>query len=179
MVGDTTTAARPYAEAAFEHAKEKGTVDAWTDALVLLAGIGGHETVRSQIANPKVTDEQVRDMIIDIAGDRIGEGPRNLVRLLAANDRLETLGEIGRLFGDLAKAHKGVRQVLIRTAQPLAPDQEQALAEALKKRFGTQVDVSVENDETLLGGVEIRAGDLVIDGSVRGRLTQLAAQLNV
>jgi F-type H+-transporting ATPase subunit delta len=101
----------------------------------------------------------------------------NLVRLLADNGRLIVLPEIALLYEERRVASRGLREVLIRSAFPVDSTQEQALAAALARRFGGQVELTVEQDPDLIGGVEIRAGDLVIDDSVRGKLKQLAHAL--
>lgn len=97
--------------------------------------------------------------------------------MLAHNARLAALPEITRLFEARRIADQGVRHVLIRSAFEVTPAEEQALAAALGKRFGGQVEVTVETDRALIGGLEIRAGDLVIDDSVRGKLKQMAHAL--
>jgi F-type H+-transporting ATPase subunit delta len=100
-----------------------------------------------------------------------------LVSLLAANDRLIALPEIARVFEELVTRHEGVRQVQVLTAFDLTDATRDELAAALKKRLGAEVEMTVATDASLIGGVEIRAGDLVIDGSVRGALQKLATEL--
>jgi len=131
----------------------------------------------AQIANPNTPRERVRDMMIGIGGDDLPGELVNLVRLLADNARLVALPEIAALYEERRVAGQGVRQVLVRSAFPVEPDQEQALAKSLARRLGAQVELTVEQDPDLIGGVEIRAGDLVIDDSVRGKLQQLAHAL--
>ncbi len=100
-----------------------------------------------------------------------------MVNLLARNNRLSTIPEIASLFEDLKTQHEGVRQVQVLSAFDLTETQQKALAGVLKKRLGAEVEMTVETDPSLIGGVEIRAGDLVIDGSVRGKLHKLATEL--
>jgi F-type H+-transporting ATPase subunit delta len=177
MAGDVTTVARPYAEAVFARAKDAGQLDAWSETLTLLGSIVGNEEIALRIGNPNVPRERMRDIILDIAGADLLPQAQNLVKLLAENDRLAVLPEIGRLFEDLRAKEQGVRQVLVRSAYVLSAAEEKKLAEALKARLGTDVELTVEKDPGLIGGVEVRSGDLVIDGTVRGRLQRLANAL--
>ncbi|MEA3274344.1 MAG: F0F1 ATP synthase subunit delta [Pseudomonadota bacterium] len=179
MAGELTTIARPYAEAVFARALEADLLGAWSDALALLSEIAGNEDMAGQIANPNVPRERLRQAILEIAGDALSQEAQNLVKLLAENDRLAVLPEIADLFDALKTEHQGVRQVQVRTAYALNAAQKKELAEALKKRLGAEVELTVEKDPSLIGGIEIRAGDLVIDGSIRGKLHQLATELQI
>ena len=177
MAGDITTIARPYAEAVFERAKETGQLDAWSEALALLAAVTSDPQLASHLSNPAVPRESVRDLVLDVCSDGFSAEAANLVRLLAQNGRFAAISEIARLFEERRTADQGVRHILIRSAFDVGADQQKALAAALAKRFGGQVDLTVETDSALLGGIEIRAGDLVIDDSVRGKIKQLAHAL--
>ncbi|NEX21363.1 F0F1 ATP synthase subunit delta [Thiorhodococcus mannitoliphagus] len=177
MAGDITTIARPYAEAVFERAKEAGQLDAWSEALALLAGVSSDAQLVAQIGNPTVSRESIRDLILEVCGDALPGEAVNLVKLLAENSRFEAMAEIARLFEERRVADQGVRQVLVRTAFEVDAAQQDALAKALSRRLGGQVNLEVETDSTLIGGVEIRAGDLVIDDSVRSKIKQLAHAL--
>ncbi len=177
MAGDITTIARPYAEAVFARAREAGQVDAWSGALATLSNIAADALMAEQIGNPNVPRERLCEAILGIAGNGLSPEGKNLVSLLARNNRLATLPEIAALFEDLKTQHQGVRQVLVLSAFGLSETQQQQLAGVLKKRLGAEVEMTVETDPSLIGGVEIRAGDLVIDGSVRGKLHKLATEL--
>jgi F-type H+-transporting ATPase subunit delta len=177
MAGDITTIARPYAEAVFARARESGQIDAWDDALSTLSAIAGNADMAEQISNPNVARERLCEAILGIAGDGLPTEARNLVKVLAESGRLAALPEIASLFEDFKTKQEGVRQVHIRSAFDLTDTEQRELAAALKKRLGAEVDMTVEKDPELIGGIEIRAGDLVIDGSVRGKLRKLAAEL--
>jgi F-type H+-transporting ATPase subunit delta len=179
MAGDITTIARPYAEAIFARAQETDQVGAWSDALALLAALAENDEMARQIANPNVPREQIRDILLSIAGDEIPAEAQNLVRLLAANHRLAVIVEIARLFEVLRVRQQGIRQVHIRSAYAVNAAQQKSLAAVLKERLGAEVELTVEKDPDLIGGIEIRAGDLVIDGTVRGRLHKLATELQI
>ncbi|WP_295384192.1 F0F1 ATP synthase subunit delta [uncultured Thiodictyon sp.] len=177
MAGELTTIARPYAEAVFASAQGTSQVDAWYEPLQTLAAIAADPQVAEQIGNPNLAAGRVRDMILGVAGDSLPGELKNLVRLLADNGRLIALPEIAALYEERRVASQGVREVLVRSAFPVDADQEQALATYLSRRLGAQVELRVEQDSDLIGGLEIRAGDLVIDDSVRGKLQQLAHAL--
>jgi len=179
MAGDITTIARPYAEAAFDAAREAGQIDEWSGALELLATVARDPDLAGQIGNPNVPRERVLDLMLEIAGDAIPEQARNLVELLAANDRLVVLPEIARLFAALETGQRGIRRVQIRGPFALSAVQQKELAAALKRRLGADVDLTLETDPSLIGGIQIRADDLVIDGSVRGKLQKLATELKI
>ena len=179
MAGDITTIARPYAEAAFAAARETDQLDSWSEALDLLAAIAGNAEMAGQITNPNVPRERTRDMLLAVAGDSLPEQVRNLVMLLADNGRLVVLPEIGRLFEVLKTEQRGIRQVHIRSAFEMGAAEQKELAEVLKVRLGAEVELTVEQDTSLIGGIELRADDLVIDGSVRGRLHKLATELQI
>jgi F-type H+-transporting ATPase subunit delta len=177
MAGDTTTIARPYAEAVFARAREAGQIEVWGDALTTLSAIASDAAMAEQIGNPNIPRERMCGAILEIVGDGLSAEAKNLVNLLTANNRLSILPEISSLFEDLTTQHQGVRQVQILSAFDLNDDQQKDLAGVLKKRLGAEVEMTVETDPSLIGGVEIRAGDLVIDGSVRGKLHKLATEL--
>lgn len=177
MAGDTTTIARPYAEAVFARAQEAGQIEGWSDALATLSAIASDAAMAEQIGNPNVPRERMCGAILEIAGDGLSAEAKNLVNLLTANNRLSILPEISSLFEDLTTRHQGVRQVQVLSAFDLNAAQQKDLAGVLKKRLGAEVEMTVETDPSLIGGVEIRTGDLVIDGSVRGKLHKLATEL--
>jgi F-type H+-transporting ATPase subunit delta len=177
MAGDITTIARPYAAAVFERAKETGQVPGWSDALGLLATIGADPDIARQIANPNVPRGTLRDIVLQVAGDALPAEAANLVRLLAQNDRLVVLPELAALFAAMRTAEKGLHAVHVRSAYALTKAEQHALTDALSARLGGSVDLTVEQDKSLIGGVEIRVGDLVIDGSIRAKLDKLATEL--
>jgi F-type H+-transporting ATPase subunit delta len=177
MAGDITTIARPYAEAVFARARESEQLDTWGDALATLSAIAADPDMAEQIGNPNLPRERLRNAILEITGRGLPAEAGNLVSLLTANNRLSALPEIARLFAELETQHQGVRQVHVLSAFELGEAAQKDLAAVLTKRLGAEVEMTVETDPSLIGGVEIRAGDLVIDGSVRGKLHKLATEL--
>lgn len=179
MAGDTTTIARPYAEAAYAVARDENQLDAWSDALALVAAVVEDPQVAVHIGNPNIPRDSLEALVIGVAGDSLPQGAVNLVRTVTANDRLVILPEVSRLFDELKTSQLGVRNVLVRSAFPLTDGEQSKLLSALKAHFGAEVELSVEEDSSLIGGVEVRADDVVIDGSVRGRLQQLSTALQI
>jgi F-type H+-transporting ATPase subunit delta len=177
MSGETTTIARPYAEAAFAVAKADGTVDAWADGLSLLGAIVEDPQLAEQIDNPNATSQRLVDLIFGVAGEGLTAQQQNLVRLLAANKRLVVLPDVARLFAQMKTIYDGLRHVEVTSAFPVSEAERADLAERLKAHFGADVDLSVAEDPSLIGGIKVRAGDIVIDGSVRGKLERLSNDL--
>ncbi|MBK1693519.1 F0F1 ATP synthase subunit delta [Chromatium weissei] len=177
MAGDMTTTARPYAEAVFERAKEVGQIDHWSQALALLVAVTTDPLMVARIRNPSVSRERTCDIILDVCDAQLHQEAANFLRLLSKNARLTALPEIARLFEVKRVADQGVRHVQIRSAFDVSAEEQASLAQALARRFGGQVELTVETDSALIGGIEIRADDLVIDDSVRGKIKQLANAL--
>ena len=169
--------ARPYGLAAFSQAQEEGKVEEWGTMLELLATIMRDATMRGLIANPKVNNQQLAGLIIDVGGDGISNTGGNLVRLMAENERLGEMAGVAAVFEAERDATEGRSHVEVTSAFALTEPQQNNIADSMSKRLGTEVDVSVTVDKSLIGGVVIRAGDTVIDASLRGRLSQLGQAL--
>jgi len=179
MAGEDTTIARPYAEAAFKRAVESGKLGQWSDALALLAAVVKDPAMAGLIANPKLGKSQLTDLVFDIVGDKLDDEARNLVRLLVENGRLAVTPAVSMLFEEQKNAQQGTLDVQVTAAFAIDSSQEAALAEALKAKLGREVRISSDQDPELIGGVRIRAGDMVIDGSVRSQLAALANELGI
>jgi len=179
MSGDTTTIARPYAEAIFTIADETDKLDLWSEMLGLLSAVVEDPDMAAIIANPTFEARDQTELMLEIGGGHLNDEGTNLVRLLVQNARLSLLPEITELFEKLKAEKDQMLNVHITTAFALRPIQEKQLADALKTKLGREVSITSEKDPALIGGVSIRAGDLVIDGSIRGRLQQLANELGI
>lgn len=179
MAGEKTTIARPYAEAAFTVAKKAGAIGQWSGLLNLLAAVVTDDRVAAMIANPRMGKQQSLELLLDLGGESLSAEARNLVKLLAENGRLQVLPEIATLFDKLKSEHEGSIEVQILSAYAIEADQQAKLAAALKSKLGKDVHITSEQDPSLLGGVKIRAGDLVIDGTIKGRIARLATEFGI
>ena len=176
-MADKSTIARPYAKAAFEEARDHGRLGPWAEALRTAAAVVRDSRVEALLGNPRVTPEELATLVIEIAGPQLDEEGRNFVRTLAGNRRLPLLPEIAALFDELKSEAEGVVDVTVTSAAPLDDSQRGKLAAALQRRLGRSVHLQCATDPTLIGGAVLRAGDLVIDGSLRGRLERIAYAL--
>ena len=177
-MAEISTLARPYAKAAFEYAREKSALAQWSEQLGTAAAVAGAEGMDAVLDNPSLTDEQQANTLNEVCGDATGNEVKNFVTILSSNKRLSLLPEISAQF-ELLKANleKSV-DVEVVSAFDLDDATANRLADVLGKKLEREVKVSTATDADLLGGVLIRAGDLVIDGSVRGRLNKLAEAMN-
>lgn len=176
-MADKTTIARPYARAAFEEAKATGRLAEWAQALEVAAAVVRDARVESLLGNPHVSPAELSQLIIDIAGPQLDERGRNFVQMLAENRRLAYLPEIAEIFDQLKDAEEGVVDVTVTSAAPLDEQQRRTLSEALARRLKREVRLHCDTDPKLIGGAVLRAGDLVIDGSLRARLERIAHEL--
>ncbi|HXY97743.1 MAG TPA: F0F1 ATP synthase subunit delta [Steroidobacteraceae bacterium] len=176
-MADKSTIARPYARAAFEEARATRRLDPWSEALHVAAAVVTDPRVADLLGNPRVTPEELAQLLIGIAGPKLGEEGANFVRTLAANRRLAVLPEIAELFDTLKDAEQGVAEVTITSAAPLAARQRDELSAALAKRLQRTVHLHCATDASLIGGAVLQSGDLVIDGSLRTRLERIAYEL--
>ena len=176
-MAEAATIARPYATAAFMSARDTKALPAWSEALRLSAGLIGDPSIADLLTSPKMTMDQLVSMFAGLGGDAIDARWQNFVRLLARNKRLGVLPQIAAQYEMLRAQYENELDVEVTSAAAMNADQQSKLAAALKKRFKRDVRMSVRLDPSLLGGAVIRAGDLVIDGSINGRLQRLASEL--
>ncbi|MCQ4297958.1 F0F1 ATP synthase subunit delta [Pseudomonas stutzeri] len=174
---NTQTLARPYAKAAFEFASAAGRIDAWSGMLSLAAVAVEVPQVAELLKNPRLTSDSKVQSLVQLFGSDIDEAFRNFVSTLGDNDRLDVLPTIRELFEELKAEAEKTLDVEVQTAFELTPAQLQTLAAALSKRLDRTVNPQQVVNPALIGGVVIRAGDVVVDGSVRGKLSQLAESL--
>ncbi len=176
-MAELTALARPYAEAVFLMAEEKSAIDKWSSALEFLKQIMSDESIVKFAGNPKVSKAMLEKAMLDISKDQLDEEGLNLIKLLIKNDRLQLVSEIHQQY-EIKKALKGGElNVDITSAFPMSASDQKELVKSLSTSFGKQVKVSVEENSSLIGGMIIRAGDKVIDGSLSGQIQQLAKQL--
>ncbi len=176
-MAEITTVARPYAEAVARLARQSESWQAWSAMLALAAQVSADPQVATLAGNPAVPAEQVAEVIVAVCGDRLSVEGRNFVRLLADNKRFAALPEIAHLFEEIKAKQEGVLDARITTAYPLSDGQMAGLVAKLETKFGKKIDARQEVDTELIGGLVIQVGDEVMDASVRGRLSSMAATL--
>ena len=177
-MAEKSTLARPYAQAVFELAQSQNEMPAWSERLQLLTRIVADENVQRLIVSPRVSNEQRANIIAEIGGHKLGARAINLLKVLASNRRLGVLPEIAGLYEVYRAEAERSMQAEVISAFPVSAEQQQQLTAVLKKRLGRDISLTCRTDESLIGGAVIRAGDLVIDGSVTGKLGKLGVALS-
>ena len=172
-----STAARRYAEAAFEIATRDGTLDAWRDGLAGAAELLGNRQVAAVVDNPAVPLVQRLTVVDRLLEGRVEEPLLRLVRLLVQRSRLDMLPAVAGQYQRLLNRQRGVVEALVTSAAPLNPNESEALRAKLAGMTGAQVALEERVDAGLIGGLTVRVGDQLIDASVRGRLERLRNQL--
>ena len=173
-MAEKMTVARPYSRAVFEIAREEDALAGWSEFLERGAMAAADERVQALIGNPAVSREELAQLFIEVCGDTAGANGTNFLKLLAENGRMDWLPEIASRFEVLRADAENIVDVQLTSAVELDAEQRDSFAASLKKRLGREVRLHCDTDEKLLGGAIIRAGDLVIDGSLSGRLERLA-----
>ena len=176
-MSEAITTARPYAQAAFEEAQMLSDLKGWSAVLLSLAEAVSHPEVRAVVTNPRVARKQIESLMEDLLGSQAKTQQRNFVRVLVDNQRLLLMPEIVAIFEALrAEAEKTVN-VVVDSAFELSAAQQEKIVRSLKARMGREIKLVCKVNKELLGGVVIRAGDKVIDGSARTRLGEMANAL--
>jgi F-type H+-transporting ATPase subunit delta len=176
-VAERATIARPYAKAAFEYARDANAFAAWSRGLTAAAEIVADSRVAPLTKSPQWSAADLVSLIVDVAGDKLDPGMQNFVRVLAENRRLLLLPEIAAHYEVLRSAVENTIDVEVVSAVPLNTAQADRLEQALSARLKRKVRMQNSVDAALLGGAVVRAGDLVIDGSLKGRLQRLTTDL--
>lgn len=171
---EQATLARPYAQAVFQQAHESGMLGPWSEMLGFLGLMMAEPLMRATARDPRVGRERLERIIFDVAEGRLSPEGANLVRVLLDASRVEILPEIARLYEQLRAEAEGVVEVEIISAYPLEEQEAAALGSAVRRRMGKELTLKTRVDRGLIGGAVVRIGDLVIDGSLRGRLQQLS-----
>ena len=170
---DMSTVARPYARALFELAEGEGSLDAWAERLEFWAAVVSNPEMSQPLTDPSVTREQQVEMFEAVVADDNDDHGRNMIRLLVENDRLSFLPEVHELYESFRSDAQGEIEATVRTAFPLSDDQQAGIVASLSKRLERKVRLQIVIDKDLIGGAVIQAGDLVIDGSLSGRVEKM------
>ena len=178
-MAELSTLARPYAKAAFEYAV---TIDqglsTWSEQLATVAQVAQAEKMVKVLSSPSLTSDQQASQFIEVCGDSLSAKAQNFVRVLAENKRLLLLPEIAALYEEFKANREKTVDVEVASAFELDTVIQEKLAAALSTKLEREVNVHTHVDKQLIGGVVIRAADVVIDDSIRGRLNKLAEVMN-
>lgn len=175
-MAELATIARPYAEALFK-ASVNADLNALAQQVQSLAEVAGNAQLRQFAANPKVTAQQVFDLVTSVLKSPLSSQAQNLLRTMVENDRLAALPEVASQFQQLVNAKSGVSRAVIHSAFAIDAAQLGDVVAALEKRFGRKLDASVVVEPELIGGVRVVVGDEVLDTSVKARLEQMKVAL--
>jgi F-type H+-transporting ATPase subunit delta len=174
-MAELATIARPYAEALFQSSKgDLNGAAQWLDAL---ANVAGNTQLLQFADNPKVANQQVFDVVSDVARVQLPPAAQNFLRMVIQNGRLAALPEIARQFREMRNAQSGASDAVVHSAFPISAEQLGVVAQALEKRFGRKLNLTVQEDPSLIGGVRVVVGDEVLDTSVKARLEQMKVAL--
>jgi len=177
-MAELSTYARPYAKASFAVASEKNELAKWSDILSTLAAVTLDAKVSKVLGNPGLTSAEKSSFVKELCGETLNEEAKQLVDTLADNGRLTLLAEIAAQFDLLKAEQEGSVDVVVTSAFELSTEHKNTLSEKLAAKLGREVSITTEIDSTIIGGAIIRANDLVIDGSVSGKLAKLAEAMN-
>ncbi len=178
-MSDYTTVARPYAKAVYDLAAENAAEDmqSWSDALANLAAVVVNDQVRVLLDDPDKSGQQKAEFIIQIMGDTLALQQQNLLHLMAENERLKIIPAVAELFEVTRAKVENKIEAEVTSAFDLSVKQTGEIASILKNKLGCDVTLSTKVDKNLIGGVVIRAGDTIIDASMKSQLESLALSL--
>ena len=176
-MSELTTTARPYARAAFDIANTHGEQQQWSEMLGFMAAVAHDPTMIALLDSPGLSQSQSAEIFISVCEEKLDQRGKNFIKLLAENDRIKLLPEITALYEHYRAEAEGTIDAEVISASEVSDTQLAKIAAALKTRLGKEVRVTSKIDTTLIGGAIIRAGDMVIDGSLSGRLDKLSTTL--
>ncbi len=176
-MSELATLARPYAVAVFKRAKETDSAKTWSKNLAFLAAVLSDKSISGVIDDPKIGKSALLTLLLDICEGQIDQEGSNFLKLLIENNRLGLITAITEIFETYKAEDEGSIDVDVSTAFAFTKESKQSFNTTLEKTFGKKINMKIAVDSSLIGGVLVRAGDQVIDGSVRGQLQQLAQRL--
>lgn len=177
-MAELSTLARPYARAAFEYAAAADDLSAWAQQLATGSAVAQAEKMKRLLSSPSLTSEQQATQFLAVCGDELNGKVKNFISVLAEYKRLPLLPEISALYNEFKANREKSVEVEVTTAYELDAAIQEKLAKALSGKLERDVSVHTVLDKSLIGGVVIRAADIVIDGSIRGRLNKLAEAMS-
>lgn len=174
-MAELATIARPYAEALFQSSRsDLNGASQWLDGL---AAVAANPQLQQFADNPKVTDQQVYDVIAGVSKVELPPAAQNFLRMVIENGRLAALPEVASQFRALKNAQSGSSDAVVYSAFPIPAAALGEVAQVLEKRFGRKLNVTVQEDPSLIGGIRVVVGDEVLDTSVKARLEQMKVAL--
>ena len=177
-MAELTTLARPYAKAAFEYALSGNKLLVWSESLAYASAVASDAQIQQVLQNPGLTSVRKAEIFIEICESNLDENVKSFVKTLSENNRLSLLPVIFEGFEKLRLDEGAMMEVSITSAYELSEEEKTKLVNALKTRFNKEINMVSNVERELLGGLVIRAGDLVIDGSIKGRLQKLTEAMN-
>src|SRR5690349_10086028 len=176
-MAELATIARPYAEAAFEIARDAQALPAWSGMLRFAATVVRDPRVGEALDNPRLDAAAKESLLLSIGGDRFTGEARNFIRVLVEAERVALLPQISAMFDTLKNDAEATANATIESAFELSDAQVAELRSALEKRFGKKIEATVTVNPELIGGARVTVGDAVLDGSVQAKLAAMRAQL--
>lgn len=178
-MSEARTIARPYAVAAWRHAASRDKQQAWATMLEFMAAVVRDDVMSATVCDPRVAVDTLSALMLQICEGYLDDAAQAFVRLLVDNGKLGLTPEIAALYAELQAEADSMIQATLTSAYALDADTQRAITDAMRTYLGCDVSLTTELDKNLLGGVVIRAGDRVIDASVRGQMKALAAELRI
>ena len=176
-MSDHTTAARPYASAVYDIAKETGSLSSWSDALANIAAVINDCQISNLLDDPATSKAEKAGLIIKVLGDKLDPLQQNLIKLMSENDRLMIFSDVMTQF-EIARAKAENKiDAEVTSAFELTAEQTEELIKTLKNNLGCDITLTTTVDKSLIGGVIIKAGDTIIDASMKSQLDSLALSL--
>ena len=176
-MSELATLARPYAAAVFKRAKETKTTANWSQSLAFMSAVLSDKEISVVVDNPKVNSAKLSALMLDICQEQVDQEGANFLKLLVQNKRLSLVPYIAKIFEEYKAEDEGYVEVEVTTAYPFSKEDKQNFASKLEKSLSKKVHMNVSVDKSLIGGVLVRAGDKVIDGSIRGQLQHMQKAL--
>jgi len=175
-MSELTTIARPYAKAAFDFAVEANAVESWLEQLTFAAQVSQDDTIQTYLRG-SVSVEQAITLFLNVCGEQVESTGQNFIKLMAENHRLLALPQVLEQFCELKAEHEQTVNVDVTSAIKLKAAQTKALSAALEKRLARKVKLNCKVSKKIISGLVIQAGDMVIDGSIKGKLNRLSQSL--
>ncbi|MBO1256773.1 F0F1 ATP synthase subunit delta [Alteromonas sp. 5E99-2] len=175
-MSELTTVARPYAKAAFDFAVDKNAIEKWQEMLVFASEVAVNENMQDMLSGALAADT-LAELFINVCGEQLDENGQNLIKILAENKRLPALPAISTLFNALKADYEKEIEVDVTAATELTAQQQDSLSASLEKRLARKVKLHCNVDASLVAGMVIKAGDTVIDGSIKSKLSRLSDAL--